>query len=250
MIRRPPRSTQSRSSAASDVYKRQIVEKPCKKATGEIKFRWLGAVSNLTALTWKWRRRPAKFVLEVRSEVDMQWHRHLSFGPGVHRYIAWPNAGLPRQHRYRGRIARSFCPFLCDSCRPHGLRCDIGGGGCGPARSRRFSLPSIGCFQPAASVVFSLRWSFDNELYADFGFRTPCHRTFSVQLSGVREQQDKFVGQCCGLLYLKTRAGGRQVGHDACAQDRPIGANYPCAMVDVPTLALAEFRTHRKSRSH
>ena len=27
MIRRPPRSTQSRSSAASDVYKRQIVDK-------------------------------------------------------------------------------------------------------------------------------------------------------------------------------------------------------------------------------
>ena len=26
MIRRPPRSTQSRSSAASDVYKRQVVE--------------------------------------------------------------------------------------------------------------------------------------------------------------------------------------------------------------------------------
>src|SRR5450756_3145493 len=28
MIRRPPRSTQSRSSAASDVYKRQIVNRP------------------------------------------------------------------------------------------------------------------------------------------------------------------------------------------------------------------------------
>src|SRR5450756_3048966 len=29
MIRRPPRSTQSRSSAASDVYKRQLVEVEC-----------------------------------------------------------------------------------------------------------------------------------------------------------------------------------------------------------------------------
>src|SRR5665213_2779562 len=28
MIRRPPRSTQSRSSAASDVYKRQLYERP------------------------------------------------------------------------------------------------------------------------------------------------------------------------------------------------------------------------------
>src|SRR5450756_232167 len=29
MIRRPPRSTQSRSSAASDVYKRHLLDKPC-----------------------------------------------------------------------------------------------------------------------------------------------------------------------------------------------------------------------------
>src|SRR5680860_1914086 len=29
MIRRPPRSTQSRSSAASDVYKRQPIQWPC-----------------------------------------------------------------------------------------------------------------------------------------------------------------------------------------------------------------------------
>src|SRR5450756_1240147 len=33
MIRRPPRSTQSRSSAASDVYKRQVVDNP--NITGE-----------------------------------------------------------------------------------------------------------------------------------------------------------------------------------------------------------------------
>src|SRR5450756_1124847 len=34
MIRRPPRSTQSRSSAASDVYKRQIVPRIILKANG------------------------------------------------------------------------------------------------------------------------------------------------------------------------------------------------------------------------
>src|SRR5680860_1903653 len=34
MIRRPPRSTQSRSSAASDVYKRQVLDKVLASATG------------------------------------------------------------------------------------------------------------------------------------------------------------------------------------------------------------------------
>src|SRR5450756_3241558 len=33
MIRRPPRSTQSRSSAASDVYKRQVYNEPPTKGT-------------------------------------------------------------------------------------------------------------------------------------------------------------------------------------------------------------------------
>src|SRR5450756_426092 len=36
MIRRPPRSTQSRSSAASDVYKRQIVKKGDHLAKGDV----------------------------------------------------------------------------------------------------------------------------------------------------------------------------------------------------------------------
>src|SRR5450756_3120015 len=35
MIRRPPRSTQSRSSAASDVYKRQLRDPPVAIETGE-----------------------------------------------------------------------------------------------------------------------------------------------------------------------------------------------------------------------
>eukprot|EP00826_Nyctotherus_ovalis_P025364 TRINITY_DN19655_c0_g1_i1.p1 TRINITY_DN19655_c0_g1~~TRINITY_DN19655_c0_g1_i1.p1 ORF type:complete len:146 (+),score=38.16 TRINITY_DN19655_c0_g1_i1:38-439(+) len=36
MIRRPPRSTQSRSSAASDVYKRQELSKECHKPSNEV----------------------------------------------------------------------------------------------------------------------------------------------------------------------------------------------------------------------
>src|SRR5450756_2488154 len=36
MIRRPPRSTQSRSSAASDVYKRQWLETPQRVAGGSL----------------------------------------------------------------------------------------------------------------------------------------------------------------------------------------------------------------------
>src|SRR5680860_1900763 len=36
MIRRPPRSTQSRSSAASDVYKRQILLRSVKNGAGPI----------------------------------------------------------------------------------------------------------------------------------------------------------------------------------------------------------------------
>src|SRR5450756_451394 len=36
MIRRPPRSTQSRSSAASDVYKRQIGERANERPAGEL----------------------------------------------------------------------------------------------------------------------------------------------------------------------------------------------------------------------
>src|SRR5450756_936149 len=41
MIRRPPRSTQSRSSAASDVYKRQVGEEP----------RWVDGLDLLGRLT-------------------------------------------------------------------------------------------------------------------------------------------------------------------------------------------------------
>ena len=60
----------------------------------------------------------------------------------------------------------------------------------------------------AVLAGFSPRRPVGKEFDADLGFGTPCHRTLSVQLSGVREQEDKFVGQCCGLFHLKTRAGG------------------------------------------
>src|SRR5450756_2885638 len=36
MIRRPPRSTQSRSSAASDVYKRQVLDGEVQRVGGEV----------------------------------------------------------------------------------------------------------------------------------------------------------------------------------------------------------------------
>jgi len=72
--------------------------------------------------------------------------------------------------------------------------------------ARTYSNVSIS--NPAASVAFSLRRSVGNELDADLGVGAPCHRTLSVQLSGVREQKEKFIGQVGGLLYLETRAGG------------------------------------------
>src|SRR5450756_3161099 len=64
MIRRPPRSTQSRSSAASDVYKRQVVPthhkggRPCSQA------RWREYVDALLYITrtgCPWRALPHDF---------------------------------------------------------------------------------------------------------------------------------------------------------------------------------------------
>src|SRR5680860_1301828 len=51
MIRRPPRSTQSRSSAASDVYKRQ--PNPCPEASGEQE---TFIKSNLSSISGIWCR--------------------------------------------------------------------------------------------------------------------------------------------------------------------------------------------------
>src|SRR5450756_940563 len=70
MIRRPPRSTQSRSSAASDVYKRQIIDNSHANSTVmsggeriaiELSKQWSGSRnaeitvvgSNLTSTLWK-----------------------------------------------------------------------------------------------------------------------------------------------------------------------------------------------------
>ena len=46
IIRRPPRSTQSRSSAASDVYKRQVLpfEQLIKRSAGRIRKRKIGDI--------------------------------------------------------------------------------------------------------------------------------------------------------------------------------------------------------------
>src|SRR5450756_3175311 len=56
MIRRPPRSTQSRSSAASDVYKRQkdqqrTIFQPVAVAIFAMSAAWLGAKGAITADT-------------------------------------------------------------------------------------------------------------------------------------------------------------------------------------------------------
>ena len=49
MIRRPPRSTQSRSSAASDVYKRQV-----ETHVGNILAK-LNVASRAEAVAWMWK---------------------------------------------------------------------------------------------------------------------------------------------------------------------------------------------------
>ena len=60
MIRRPPRSTQSRSSAASDVYKRQVLRWPLDLARCTLGTRrCAGASAPPTCYSWPLARQPA-----------------------------------------------------------------------------------------------------------------------------------------------------------------------------------------------
>ena len=59
MIRRPPRSTQSRSSAASDVYKRQVLDFTCiylARTVGSRRQLWLLAIVHLTYSAYRARK--------------------------------------------------------------------------------------------------------------------------------------------------------------------------------------------------
>src|SRR5450756_1370696 len=58
MIRRPPRSTQSRSSAASDVYKRQIVKFAVPKGAMVITAADLKGVKKITPMLHKFNYKP------------------------------------------------------------------------------------------------------------------------------------------------------------------------------------------------
>src|SRR5674536_274536 len=68
MIRRPPRSTLSSSSAASDVYKRQSREvKPASRSARAISTRWFGAPSPISHLL---DIRPAEQALRQEDQCD------------------------------------------------------------------------------------------------------------------------------------------------------------------------------------
>src|SRR5450756_2339049 len=69
MIRRPPRSTQSRSSAASDVYKRQIV-KNITDFGAFIDLDGLDGLLHITDISWGRINHPSE-ILKVGEEVDV-----------------------------------------------------------------------------------------------------------------------------------------------------------------------------------
>src|SRR5450756_1629086 len=69
MIRRPPRSTQSRSSAASDVYKRQIV-KNITDFGAFIDLNGLDGLLHITDMSWGRLGHPSE-VLKVGQELDV-----------------------------------------------------------------------------------------------------------------------------------------------------------------------------------
>src|SRR5674536_261436 len=68
IVRRPPRSTLSSSSAASDVYKRQSREvKPASRSARAISTRWFGAPSPISHLL---DIRPAEQALRQEDQCD------------------------------------------------------------------------------------------------------------------------------------------------------------------------------------
>src|SRR5450756_2299025 len=77
MIRRPPRSTQSRSSAASDVYKRQVLTRACDKRWHKTLLHQRKGIFNLhSALPWMLGlQQPAKGGGRFRSMLFTQSHR-------------------------------------------------------------------------------------------------------------------------------------------------------------------------------
>src|SRR5680860_369432 len=78
MIRRPPRSTQSRSSAASDVYKRQVEEYVYNIKMGE---------TELAALTWRERVEYAwEYVVDILKKVWLYVIIGIAIGGAMHGY--------------------------------------------------------------------------------------------------------------------------------------------------------------------
>src|SRR5450756_3011326 len=110
MIRRPPRSTQSRSSAASDVYKRQglpageralerltdgrlVSARPWELATS------LGSIAAAFALVWLLHRRGALLALGAPARVQARLADWLGLPTAVRRGVAEPVLALARALR-------------------------------------------------------------------------------------------------------------------------------------------------------
>src|SRR5450756_1946925 len=72
MIRRPPRSTQSRSSAASDVYKRQLVSSYANNKMQNIDSdSWQKSFEEFAALDLSFRHKPEDHRIDVPDENDV-----------------------------------------------------------------------------------------------------------------------------------------------------------------------------------
>ena len=109
MIRRPPRSTQSRSSAASDVYKRQHYRRPPSEgADTSDSTRLLGEPESIL----KREKDPLKYDHERWSrleQMDTDLRNHYQ-RPGVSQSTYFYNASCPSEHLYTYPKSKSPLP--------------------------------------------------------------------------------------------------------------------------------------------
>src|SRR5450756_2062141 len=129
MIRRPPRSTQSRSSAASDVYKRQLLD----RATHGRGARWAGGYPEA---------------------------HYRALRPSVQRPLPLLDGFPPASHRWRGARRASLAPALLPAVAALGNGAQVPGGlrNAGDPAARYYG--GVGRGAPAHGVKYPRQTSF------------------------------------------------------------------------------------------